>query len=229
MKIVVKAFYFLVVIILTSCSEKKVEYFENGNVHFIERYNSNGQLNGKVKYFHENGKAAFECKYQAGKRIGHAKWFYENGNVKLIEPYESGLINGMVETFSESGYLTGQSLFKFGEKIETFKIDSLGNRIKTFARVHKDSIPTFDNFVFNAIPNSDSISINDTLLLNIESDGIVPYQIVPTATNGQLIYDWIGFQHKYIPRSKGETYLIVTLILNDSTKVFIGNKKIKVY
>ena len=100
--------YILVLITLIGCSDqdKKVVYYENGNIEEVSYLNVDGELYGNRYY--EDG--SIEGTYHSidGKLNGEQIKYYTNGNKKAILNYKLGIPHGKVIFYYESGKIENE-------------------------------------------------------------------------------------------------------------------------
>lgn len=93
---------------------EKIEYYKNGNVHFVRAYN--GEIkHGPAKEFYENGKIKATVNYINDKRHGELKFFYENGNLNRSFVYDQGVLNGLASWYHENEKLKHELIYENGE------------------------------------------------------------------------------------------------------------------
>lgn len=95
---------FNLLIILISCdkTEKRTEFFENGQMsaeyHIIKK-GENFIKEGSYKVWHENGMLKLEETYKKGEVAGKSKLYSNDGKLKRIFNYKDGLLDGKQENF----------------------------------------------------------------------------------------------------------------------------------
>jgi hypothetical protein len=98
----------------------KKEYFPNGNLRRIVRYqakNDGGLREGLAEEFAEDGKLLATYNFLNGKLHGEYKVYYENGQIRNISNNKHGRLDGLWVDFDESGKETSKSCWKDGSSL----------------------------------------------------------------------------------------------------------------
>ncbi len=92
----------LIVVLFSSCSENKKQYWENGNLQSELNY-TNGKLNGISTWYFENGRKEQEVFYTYNKLDGPQSRWYPSGTLESRSLYKDGKLEGTALTFDEDG------------------------------------------------------------------------------------------------------------------------------
>ena len=116
-KIKIIALLVMVVMVLSSCTRTKVEYFEDGSVKSSIPYRF-GKENGLCKYYFINLphplKLVLEMKI--GKKLVQFVKYFINGKLDTRCTYQDDLLEGTEETFHIKGYKTSVTNYLHGKK-----------------------------------------------------------------------------------------------------------------
>ncbi|HNW99123.1 MAG TPA: toxin-antitoxin system YwqK family antitoxin [Bacteroidales bacterium] len=89
-------------IILSSCTKTKIEYWENGNKKSELLY-FNGKLDGISTWWYESGEKQMECTYKNNMLEGQSTRWYFNGNKQRLDFYKNNMLNDTCITWHENG------------------------------------------------------------------------------------------------------------------------------
>lgn len=116
-KIKIIALLMMIVMVLSSCTKTKVEYFEDGSVKSSIPYRF-GKENGLCKYYFINvpHPLKIEVEMKNGKKQGKFIKYYINGKLDTRCTYQDDLLEGTEETFHIQGYKTSVTNYLHGKK-----------------------------------------------------------------------------------------------------------------
>lgn len=116
-KIKIIALLVMIVMVLSSCTKTKVEYFEDGSVKSSIPYRF-GKENGLCKYYFINlpHPLKIEVEMKNGKKHGKFIKYYINGKLDTRCTYRDDLLEGTEETFHIQGYRTSVTNYLHGKK-----------------------------------------------------------------------------------------------------------------
>ena len=116
-KIKIIALLVMVVMVLSSCTRTKVEYFEDGSVKSSIPYRF-GKENGLCKYYFINAPhpLKIEMEMRNGKRQGDFVKYYINGRLETRCTYQNDLLEGTEECYHIKGYRTSVTNYMHGKK-----------------------------------------------------------------------------------------------------------------
>jgi antitoxin component YwqK of YwqJK toxin-antitoxin module len=97
------------------------EYFENGNLKMILRFNKKGEKTGNLKIFYENGSLQLSQDFSHDKRHGNFRKYFANGRIKQYKYYQNGMLNGYVKNFNKDNLITFLGVYKQNEPNGYFK------------------------------------------------------------------------------------------------------------
>ena len=99
------------VIVFKNC---EVEFYENGQLKFIENKNEDGKRDGLSTHWYENGQKSIERTFKDGKKDGLWTSWYENGQKQLEGTYKNGKEDGLFITWYENGQMEREETYKDG-------------------------------------------------------------------------------------------------------------------
>lgn len=116
-KIKIIALLVMVVMVLSSCTRTKVEYFEDGSIKSSIPYRF-GKENGLCKYYFINlpHPLKIEVEMKNGKKHGQFVKYFINGKLDTRCTYQDDLLEGTEETFHIKGYKTSVTNYLHGKK-----------------------------------------------------------------------------------------------------------------
>lgn len=112
----------------------RLTYYENGNINYLERKNSNGELNGICRYYRPDGSLEIETIFTNGRMIDENGQFFNgklvtkhsNGKFSAIHNLQDGLRVGVSKYFFENGNIKEKRFYgNDGEviKVEYYDLD----------------------------------------------------------------------------------------------------------
>lgn len=121
-----RKFLFLIITLTISVnlySQVEKEYYSNGQLELIGRYNADGDEIGEWKGYYENGQLEYIGSYdREGNETGEWKYYYENGQLESIELYDDqSNETGEWKTYYEDGQLESIGKYEDGIKIGDWK------------------------------------------------------------------------------------------------------------
>lgn len=107
----------MIVVVLSSCTRTKVEYFEDGSVKSSIPYRF-GKENGLCKYYFINAPhpLKIEMEMRNGKRQGNFVKYYINGRLETRCTYQNDLLEGTEECYHIEGYRISVTNYLHGKK-----------------------------------------------------------------------------------------------------------------
>ena len=100
------------VIVFKNC---EVEFYENGQLKFVENKNEDGKRDGLSTHWYENGQKSIERTFKDGKMDGLWTRWYENGQNKTETTFKDGKGNGLATSWHENGQKDSEGTFKNGK------------------------------------------------------------------------------------------------------------------
>ena len=104
-------------IMLSTYSETKEFFYENGEVKSRGNFNIQGQPEGKWTYFRKNGKVWQELVYKDGEQHGEQKHWNQDGKKASVDNYKDGKKNGRQLSWYENGQVRFLSEYQNGKLI----------------------------------------------------------------------------------------------------------------
>jgi antitoxin component YwqK of YwqJK toxin-antitoxin module len=119
-----KAVLFLITILFINLSyaqKEHKEYYDNGDLKKIGKYDSDGNGTGEWKFYHKNGQLRKIGKYKIGKQTGEWKIYHENGQLEAIGKIENGKSIGEWKYYHGNGKLQEIGKYKNGKQTGEWK------------------------------------------------------------------------------------------------------------
>jgi uncharacterized protein len=101
------------VIIFSSCSRTKTEFWPNGNKKSEIGLNG-GKYEGPAKYWHENGRLQTSCTYRDNKIDGVLQSYFPSGSIQAEQHFKNGVLDGQVKTWDKFGKLISEGNYRDG-------------------------------------------------------------------------------------------------------------------
>lgn len=103
----------LSLIIFSSATEIKKEYYKDGSI-WTEAEYKNNMKNGILKVYYPSGQLAMHKFYINDKTEGFIIEYYKNGLVKSITPHQKNKPNGTARRYCKDGSLEYELIYKNG-------------------------------------------------------------------------------------------------------------------
>jgi hypothetical protein len=240
----------LLVILVYSCNQKleKTRYFENGSVK--ERYlfqnkediktNSNYD---RLRYF-ENGNLKDFVTIRNGVEVGEYYEYYENGVIQSITPYKEGRKHGVEWLYTKKKELAEENFYLNDSILITMKSYwEKGNSINFYYYADGDTLEEIGILVFdnkNAlkkedsfyyyIDGSDSINLNDTYSLKIETYTFGKPSVIDSVLIGEFNENYEFISKQEVTKLEGSSNEVVYSFLPTKTgynlimgKIYMSN------
>lgn len=210
MKHTVYIIFFLMAFLITSCNqkepetvqenhgEKKVEYYENGNVKSVS-FRKNGKVHGKVVHYYPNNQIEVEANYLNGKEEGESITYYPSGAIHKKVTYKGGRLVGEANFYTEEGNLYERDIYdEEGNLIYVLKLNADGSKkqemIVPIVQPKKDTITLDEDFegkvnfaysipgeiaVFTGRPDSTRQHLQDTIFMKRLDNSTFSFSIAP--------------------------------------------------
>ena len=102
------------VIVFKNC---EVEFYENGQLKFVENKNEDGKRDGLSTHWYEIGQKSIERTFKDGKKDGLWTYWNENGQKKSEVTYKNGELDGLWISWFENGQKKTEGTWKDGNLI----------------------------------------------------------------------------------------------------------------
>ena len=102
------------VIVFKNC---EVEFYENGQLKFVENKNEDGKRDGLWTSWYENGQKQLEGTYKNGKEDGLFITWYENGERRSEGTWKGGKFDGLWISWYENGQKRLEGTYKYGDLV----------------------------------------------------------------------------------------------------------------
>jgi hypothetical protein len=179
----------------------------------------NGNWIGDVMQFYESGELEFECNYVSGLPDGLARFYYKTGELKTTKPYTMGLLDGKAFWYDSIGNVSYTEFYSNDTLIDYLWYNEIGEIINGLERLDDDFLPRIEDFRIVFSHRQDTLKVGELTKIDIRHDSILPYQIKLQFTNGRMEYriKKDSFKYEFIPRRKGNTFMMVDVKYNNES------------
>lgn len=91
---------------------KSRQFYADGSLYSLQRYNAKGQLHGKQEYYYPTGILKTVMNYSEGLLNGELKLYYPSGQIKREQNLVQGKLHGKESVWSEEGKQIIEAEFK---------------------------------------------------------------------------------------------------------------------
>jgi len=133
----IKIFTIFSYILLSSCSDTKIEYYPDGTIKSeIEKMDGGNKIIGR--WYHPNGALMNQLNYINGEKEGLSKTYFDNGKLDVVVNYENGVLNGEYKDYYKSGGMKTEFNYKLGKQEGVYKSYYTNQQLKLSALCEND-------------------------------------------------------------------------------------------
>lgn len=162
---------FLILLIISACQQKKIEYkyYSNGNIK-TETELKGGKKHGMFIEYYESGMLKSKQEWRDGELNGHFEDYFLSGKVKTLGTFKNSRLSEMTDYFEN------------GNVFQRYKIDSEGS-VVDIERYLEDGSRDSIAYPYTYIVEGDSVNYGDSITFKCVLFNVIS----PTFKNGKLV------------------------------------------